>query len=140
MPSQLDGDKTTFLDDPEVEKKCLQVQGLLDEGNVSGAIDCLEQLVKGKPDVAVAFNDLGVLYYRQEEKDRSLECYEKAVSLEPGNINFRKNLADFYFVEQGRLDDAMQIYLSVLKDNPEDIDALMVAGHICVAIGKTDDA
>jgi tetratricopeptide (TPR) repeat protein len=140
MTSQFNGDQTGSRDNREAEENYQQVQKLLGEGDAASAINCLEQFVKERPDFALAFNDLGVLYYRQKEKDRSLNCYEQAVSLDPDNINFRKNLADFYFVEQGRLEDAMQIYLSVLQDDPEDIDALLVAGHICTAIGKADDA
>jgi tetratricopeptide (TPR) repeat protein len=124
----------------ETETAYRQVQVFLNEGDVAKAIACLEGLVQKRPDFALALNDLGVLYYRQADKTRSLDCYEKAVSLEPDNVNFRKNLADYYFVEQGRLEEAMQIYLSVLKDDPEDIDVLMVAGHICAAMGKSSDA
>jgi tetratricopeptide (TPR) repeat protein len=122
------------------EKAYLACQALVREEKIDEAIACLEDLVRVNPGHALAYNDLGVLYYRMGDKPRSVSCYEKAVSLDPGNMNSRKNLADFYLVEQGRLQDAFKIYLSVLKDNPEDIDVLLVAGHICVAMEKPGDA
>ncbi len=69
-----------------------------------------------------------------------MQNYEQAVSIDSSNPNFRKNLADFYFVEQGRTEDALEIYLSILKDNPEDIEVLLVAGHMCSALKKNDSA
>lgn len=126
------------LDDPEVAyQRCQEWVG---QGDVKMAIAGLERLAAQHPDFSLAHNDLGVLYYQQGDKERCIANYEKAVALDPDNDNFRKNLADFYLAEQGRVEAALEIYLSVLKDNPEDIDALMVAGHICSAIGKNDSA
>lgn len=124
--------------DPEVvHQRC---QELANGGQVAKALTGLESLTAVHPDFALAYNDLGVLYYQQGDKSRCLENYEKAVSIDPDNSNFKKNLADFYLAEQGRVERALELYLSVLTDNPEDIDCLMVAGHICLSMGKADSA
>jgi Tfp pilus assembly protein PilF len=34
----------------------------------------------------------------------------------------------------------MEIYVSVLKDDPEDIDSLMAVGHICTSLKEKDSA
>jgi tetratricopeptide (TPR) repeat protein len=130
--------------DPSAMKKPVaeyqKCHALLAQEKYDEALTCLESIVQDHPDFAVAHNDLGVLYYRLEDKERSLQCYQKAVAIEPENPNFRKNLADFYLIEQGRMEEAMEIYLAVLEQNPEDIDVLLVAGHICVAMGKQNSA
>ncbi len=124
--------------DPEtVYQRC---QELVSRGQVEQAIAGLEVLISRHPDYALAHNDLGVLYFQQGDKERCLQSYERAVSHDPVNTNYQKNLADFYLVEQGEVEKALEIYLAVLNDNPEDIDALMVAGHICAALGKGDSA
>lgn len=125
---------------PELEKAYSECLALVREEKFQEAIACLESMVAEHPDFATAYNDLGVLYYRLADKERSLLNYERAVSIDASNPNFRKNLADFYFVEQGRMEEAMKIYLSVLEDNPEDIDVLLVAGHICSAMNKKNSA
>ena len=125
---------------PELEKAYSECLILLREEKFQETIACLESIVAVHPDFATAYNDLGVLYYRLADKKQSLQNYERAVSIDPSNPNFRKNLADFYFVEQGRMNKAMEIYLSVLKDDPEDIDVLLVAGHICSAMNKKNSA
>jgi tetratricopeptide (TPR) repeat protein len=126
--------------DADVDAVYRRCQDLVNRGQVAEAIAGLESLAAAHPDFALAHNDLGVLYYQQGDKGRCLQCYEQAVSIDPANTNFRKNLADFYFSEQGDVEKSLEHYLMVLSDNPEDIDALMVAGHICTALGKSDSA
>lgn len=124
--------------DPDVVyQRC---QELVNRGQVAQALAGLESLTVAYPDFALAYNDLGVLYYQQGDTLRCLQSYEKAVSMDPDNANFRKNLADFYLAEQGQVERALELYLSVLTDNPEDVDSLMVAGHICASLGKADSA
>ncbi len=53
---------------------------------------------------------------------------------------FQKNLADFYYVEMGRVEDALRIYVKILEANPEDVETLLITGHICVALEKFQDA
>ncbi len=113
---------------------------LVNHGKAQAAAACLEALLVECPDFALAHNDLGVLYYQQGDKARSERSFKQAVSAAPDNANFKKNLADFYLTELGQIEKALAIYLSVLNDNPEDIDALMVAGDISAALGKTDSA
>jgi tetratricopeptide (TPR) repeat protein len=115
-------------------------QELVKRGKIDGAIAGYEELISLFPDLALAYNDLGVLYYQQGDKIRCLKSYEQAVTLDPKNQNYQKNLADFYLAEQGEIEKALKLYLSVLNENPEDIDTLMVAGHICVAIGNSEAA
>jgi tetratricopeptide (TPR) repeat protein len=110
-------------------------QGRLNEG-----IACLERLTLQHPEFALAHNDLGVLYYQQGDKARCVSSYQKAVEMDPRNPVFKKNLADFCLVEEESMEKALEIYASVLNDNPEDIDALMVAGHICSMLGNNDSA
>ena len=115
-------------------------QELVTQGHINDGIACLEGLTQQYPSFALAHNDLGVLYYQLGDKFRCVKNYKKAVEMDPKNPTFLKNLADFYLVEEGAVEKALEIYASVLKDHPEDIDALMVAGHICSAMGNGDSA
>jgi tetratricopeptide (TPR) repeat protein len=55
-------------------------------------------------------------------------------------LNFQKNLADFYFVESGRVEDALAVYKGVLDVDAGDVEALMSMGLICEAIERPEDA
>ena len=115
-------------------------QSAVSEGRHNEAIQKLETLLEASPDFAAAHNDLGVMYYTVGDKIRAREHYERSAQLEPTNITFQKNLADFYCVELGELEKAMQVYVRVLTDYPEDIESLMAIGYICELLDTPDDA
>ena len=50
-----------------------------------------EQAVKLDPTYAAAFNDLAIGYEHAGEFTKALEAYEKALELEPDNIQIRQN-------------------------------------------------
>ena len=116
------------------------IQEQISNGDFEGAITKLEDLVGSKPELAVAYNDLGVLYHRQEENSLALTRYRRAVDLEPGNTNFRKNLADLLVVTFGEYEEALQHYVAVLAADPKDAEALLATGHICARLERYDDA
>jgi len=100
----------------------------------------IQNFLKIYPEFAQAHNDLAVLYYQAGNGMKALAHYEKAQKLEPSNITYRKNLADFYFVELDWTDDAIQTYLDILKDNPFDVETLNALGTISSQIGRPEQA
>lgn len=104
------------------------------------ALRQIQNFLKIYPEFAQAHNDLAVLYYQAGNGLKALAHYEKAHKLEPANITYRKNLADFYFVELEWADDAIQTYLDILKDNPFDVETLNALGTISVQIGRREQA
>ena len=100
----------------------------------------IQNFLKIYPEFAQAHNDLAVLYYQSGNGMKALAHYEKAHKLEPSNTTYRKNLADFYFVELDWTDDAIQTYLDILKDNPFDVETLNALGTISSQIGRPEQA
>jgi tetratricopeptide (TPR) repeat protein len=88
------------------------------------------------PDFPTAHNDLGVLYYQIGDKLRSLANYEKAGRLQPDNLITRKNLAEFYYLELGWVDDAMCIYTELHRLAPDDSEVLFALGAISYSMGN----
>ncbi len=104
------------------------------------ALLILEELVQQYPYYAIAHNDLGVLCYQLGDSQGAGKAYEQAVKLQPRNSNFRKNLASFYFVELGRTDDAIHIYLDLFREQPRDVEILLSLGQICTSVGRPEEA
>ena len=123
---------------PETDYRRSQV--LFQAGDIEAAIKTLEDIIKAHPEFAPAHNDLGVLSYQCGLKDRALAYYQEAVRLEPLNSVYQKNLADLYYVELGRTQEALEIYLSVLQEDPTDIETLMAAGYICMDLNRLKNA
>jgi glycosyltransferase involved in cell wall biosynthesis len=107
---------------------------------VEDQIKTLETILKQNPNAAQSHNDLGVLYYRSGEKGKVLFHYQEAVRLNPDNIIFAKNLADFYYVEMKNIETALQIYNKVLQIAPYDTETLIILGLICEDSEKFEDA
>ncbi|HBA72459.1 MAG: hypothetical protein A2X82_06000 [Geobacteraceae bacterium GWC2_55_20] len=110
------------------------------EVEVDEGIRHLKDFLKIYPDFARTHNDLAVMYYQTGNSLKALAHYEKAHKLDPANITYRKNLADFYFVELEWTGDAIHTYLDILKDNPFDIEALNALGSISLQIGRKEQA
>jgi Flp pilus assembly protein TadD len=117
-----------------------EVQQLLQQNRLSEAHSLLEKLVHNNSNNALYHNDLGVLRYRLVDVAGAQQAYERAVELQPSNSNFRKNLADLYFTELGRVDDAIRIYLDLFRLQPRDLETLTGLGTICTAVGRPDEA
>lgn len=117
-----------------------EVQNLVRQERLDEAHSLLEELVHSCRDNALYHNDLGVLRYRLNDTAGAQRAYEQAVNLQPDNVNFQKNLADLYYVELGKTDEAIHIYLELLKKYPRDIETLSALGQICTAAGHPDQA
>ena len=117
-----------------------QAVQLVSDNHVSEAHSLLEELAHSHPRHALCQNDLGVLRHRLGDPQGARYAYERAVELQPDNINFRKNLADLYFAELGMADDAISIYLDLFRLNPRDIETLSSLGHICNEVGRPEEA
>lgn len=104
------------------------------------AKETLETLLMSTPTNALAHNDLGVICYRLGDLAGAERHYQKAAELEPASANYQKNLADLCFSELGRTDDAIQIYLDLMKKYPRDVEVMINLGHICTAVGHGEEA
>jgi tetratricopeptide (TPR) repeat protein len=113
---------------------------LIAAGNIPAGRARLMEIAALHPGFSLAHNDLGVLAYQAGDKQAALAYYQKAVQLEPANLIFLKNLADCYWVGFGRLEDALRIYVDILKAQPEDVETLLATGKLCLALRQPADA
>ncbi len=127
----------------------IRIEGAATYGKILTAISDVElsegirhinDFLKIYPDFAPAHNDLAVMYYQNGNSLKALAHYEKAHKLDSQDINFRKNLADFYFVELEWASEAIGIYQQILNDNPSDLEALNALGTISLQIGRREQA
>jgi Flp pilus assembly protein TadD len=132
--------KPDLIPDLSVDELYRKVQNLVSNELYSEAYNILQKLVVLQPDNALFQNDLGVVVYQLGDVTGSKAAYEQAVKLDPMNKNYRKNLADLYFIATGQPDDAINIYLDLFRQNPRDIEVLTGLGQICKAVGRPEEA
>lgn len=90
------------------------------QGRIQDAISKLEEVVANSKDVGVAFQ-LAILYYRNDEKDRSINLFEQIVAMAPEYANARWFLSALY-EEKGELDKSLEQVLKVQETNQDNQD------------------
>ncbi len=103
---------------------------LASQGKHETAIEILTQVVLEDPEHALACNDLGVLYMQTEDYEKALPYALAACRKDPANFNFKKNCADLLYVALNKVEEALPIYVEIMKAFPSDIDVLTVLGRI----------
>lgn len=88
---------------------------MVTEENPEKSVSRLEELYSRNPTFAAIPAQLGSLYFRQGNLQKSAEYYTNAVKLEPKNTDYRYNLA-IVLEKGGNYKDAAIIYKTLLED------------------------
>jgi protein O-GlcNAc transferase len=96
-----------------------------------------------KPNMAMVWNNLAVLYCRDQHYDQARSAIDRAFSLwsNPGSVPAR------FFVTRGMVleglkqpDAAVEAYQTALQKDPRNADALLDLGSLLLAHSRADDA
>ena len=115
-------------------------ENLFAKGEFDDALTNFQKAYNIDPNDAEINNNLGVIYCHQGDHKKASEYYKKAISLQPENVTFKKNLAEIKYVILGQAQEALQIYVNILQTHPDDIEVLLGLGKICIDLEKFDDA
>jgi predicted SAM-dependent methyltransferase/glycosyltransferase involved in cell wall biosynthesis len=85
----------------------------------ASAIAMLEKVLTLDPQYALAHNDLGVLYFRLNERPKGIEHLNLGAAADPGNPMFLMNLGGCYEL-MGNWGGALDAYRAVLDLRPQD--------------------
>ena len=88
-------------------------------GNVSGAIESLEETIILNPEMGSAYSNLGSLYYQSDNMDKAYTYMRKAISLGEDSSGLRNNLA-VILAKKGNIKKAIEEIKVALSLNPND--------------------
>ena len=77
----------------------------------------------------IVHNALGIYYSNNDDYDRAMQEFKKAIDIDPGNIITLCNTANS-LARQGRKDEATELYNQVLKISPDDPLSYLALGSI----------
>lgn len=100
----------------------------------------LKRLIEEDPSNSLANNNLGILYAERGAYEQARYCHEQAVRFAPSNLMYLKNLADLYYVAFGMTDEAIEIYTSLLKEHPDDVEVLTALAILAKGAGLREQA
>jgi Flp pilus assembly protein TadD len=139
-PASAPSSRPAPLPTPSAEEAYAPIQALVNSDGGQQAAEAVACHLERYPGHALAHNDLAALSYRLGDTQAALSHYRRAVQLNPNETIYLKNLADLCFVEAGQTDEAIEIYLKLLKSSPRDFETLLNLGIICESVGQPAEA
>lgn len=101
------------------------------------AIPLYERAVQLKPASATARNNLGAAYLAGNRVEEAVREFREAVGLDGAYHDARYNLAGA-LAQQGDLTASMREFDAYLRARPDDVQAQMDAGAVCIAANQPD--
>jgi arylsulfatase A-like enzyme/Tfp pilus assembly protein PilF len=135
--------KFTAADDPKrliaLDVKMDDAMAMAQRGDVSGAVATLDDVIKQRPDLTVAYDRLAFVYRASGQIERAVAVLEDAAS---------KGLADGPLLvslgtalqEANKLDRSATVLEGAVKMNPTDLEALNRLGTTYARMGREADA
>lgn len=113
---------------------------LLHLGHAQEAVEYFQQVTVLEPQSPDAFCNLGMALTTAQQFSASEEAFLKALNLQPDHLLTRKNLAVLYVKQNDRMGDGLQILVSMLKENPKDLESVLMLASFYLLGGMYDSA
>ncbi|MCC3594157.1 tetratricopeptide repeat protein [Microcoleus sp. PH2017_28_MFU_U_A] len=89
-------------------------------GNLVGAIECYQTVVKINSSDVQAHVNLGSLYAMKQQRQQAIACYQKAIALQPNLAAAYRNLARVW-TQDGKLEEANECWYEAFSLEPEKV-------------------
>ncbi|MGI6423813.1 MAG: tetratricopeptide repeat protein [Tepidanaerobacteraceae bacterium] len=95
-----------------------KAEGFMEKGNYTEAKKIYYDILSKDPNQALAFSKLGVIFARENEKDKAEAYFNKALKLNPKLSSAASNLGNLYF-EKGDFNKAKEFYEKAIAMAPD---------------------
>jgi superkiller protein 3 len=120
---------------PASDPTVVQVQALIQQGELEQATSLLEERLKLNPSDVETYNLLGIVDTNRKQYSEAEDAFRKALQVDPGSTRTHNNLGNLYVAEQ-KLDLAEKEFNAVLKTQPTNRDANYNLGLLLLAKGN----
>ena len=114
---------------PTAEEYVTRATHLVEGGDLKGAEEALRQAVELSPRESRYWAHLGIVLGMEQRLEESVACFDKALKLDPANLEVRRNLALREW-QLGRLVAAYEDVGIILKTKPNDARATLLRGMV----------
>jgi tetratricopeptide (TPR) repeat protein len=113
--------------------------GLVKEGRLQEAVDCLRRALDVNPNAADVLNNLGVALAELGKPEEALSAFQKVLAIHPDSLDGHGNLGLTY-MRQGQLDAAARHFREVIKRKPDAFDVHFNLGRLLRSQDKLAEA
>ena len=136
-------DHYTDADDPkrliDIDKQIEEVVSRFQHGDLRGAIELGERVVKRRPDMPLSLVHLAFLYNQEGDHPRAASAIRRALALNPAADDVAA-LAGAYLTEAGLAGEAVQRLAPYAGAPQPDVDVLIAYGVALASVGRTGEA
>ena len=111
----------------------------IEMGDMKAALLSLDEAVKIDSKFAAAYNEMGLIYLKQNDLDKALEAFSQAVQAKPDYLDAKLSYA-FTLLSMKDFKDAGGVLQDVIKQKNDVPTAYAYLGIALIGIGKTDAA
>lgn len=119
---------------------------LAQENKIDEAVEAFRKAVELKPDLAEAYINLGLLFFRQDKTDEAEKALLKALELKPEDPKIKQALGNIYFekakglLQQDKIDEALETLKLSYGYNPNDPYTNYLLGYAYSQKGLKEEA
>ncbi|MDQ6788986.1 MAG: tetratricopeptide repeat protein [Acidobacteriota bacterium] len=103
------------------------------------AVSLLDEAIKIYPNFAAAYYEEGLVFLKQNDLDKALESFSKAIQAKPDYLDAKLNYA-FTLLSMKDFKDAGMVLQDVIKQKSDSPMAYSYLGIALIGIGKTNEA
>jgi tetratricopeptide (TPR) repeat protein len=122
----------------DLQKK-QQAWVLKDQQSMDAVVTWCEKLVQRFPKNYYANFLLGVAYPTNEETEKAIESYNKAIEINPNLVDAYAGLGDLY-LDEGKVSDAIRYLKKAIETDPTYVSAYMKLGDAYAENDQIDEA
>src|SRR6516162_5344869 len=120
---------------PEVQNLYAQAKAARQRGDDAAAIEKYKAIIKLAPHLAAAYNNLGMLYFNDQDYTRAAEVLERGLQLNSNMPGAAAMLGMSYF-QLGKPDKSEPLLEKALRANPKDDQVEMVLVKVLISMRK----
>jgi tetratricopeptide (TPR) repeat protein len=124
---------------PQVQDLYAQAKAAQQRGDSAVAIEKYRAMLKLAPHLAPAYNNLGMLYFRQHDFANAAPVLEQGLKLNP-DMPTASALLGLTYLEMGDNEKAEPLLEAAVRANPADDNAEMALARALIGLRKYDEA
>lgn len=125
--------------DPRVQELYAQAKAKEAAGDIAGAIEKYQAILKAAPNLGSAYNNLGLLYFKTGAYEQAVDVLERGLKIDPKMPTASALLGTCLF-ETGKYVEARPRLEAALRANPRDSHAEKVLANDLIKLGDLEGA
>src|SRR5205085_12106850 len=125
--------------DARVEKLYAEAKAAEASGDTASAIAKYDEILKVAPHLGAAYNNLGLLYFKQRDYQKAAAALERGLTVDP-KMSSASALLGISFYELGKYPDARAALEKALHANPSDNNAELFLARTLVKVDDNEGA